>query len=210
MAGCSQLLLEKIPDGIPGEESRTYLDVISTSASRMDRLIVDLLEYNGLARSPARLGVVDADLVLSRVLESMAEEIRACSAEIVREGPFPPVLGQQTLLASVLTNLLSNAIKFVAPGAIPRVRLRAEKREGKVRLWVEDNGIGIAPEYHARIFGVFERLNRMEDYLGTGMGLAIVARSVERMGGRVGVDSGNARGSHFWIDLADPQSTPAA
>jgi len=210
MAGCSQLLLEKIPDGSPGEDSRTYLNVISTSASRMDRLIVDLLEYNGLARSPARLGVVDADLVLSRVLESMAEEIRACSAEIVREGSFPPVLGQQTLLASVLTNLLSNAIKFVARGAIPRVRLRAEKREGKARLWVEDNGIGIAPEYHARIFGVFERLNRMEDYPGTGMGLAIVARSVERMGGRVGVDSKNARGSNFWIDLADPDSTPAA
>ena len=210
MAGCSQFLLEKIPDGIPGEESRTYLDVISTSASRMDRLILDLLEYNGLARTPASLGVVDADLVLSQVLGSMAEEIRTCSAEIVREGPVPPVLGQQTLLASVLTNLLSNAIKFVAPGVIPRVRLRAEKRDGKVRLWVEDNGIGIAPEYHARIFGVFERLNRMEDYPGTGMGLAIVARAVERMGGRVGVDSEKARGSRFWIDLADPQTTPAA
>ena len=102
------------------------------------------------------------------------------------------------------------AIKFVARGAIPRVRLRAEKREEKVRLWVEDNGIGIAPEYHARIFGVFERLNRMEDYPGTGMGLAIVARAVERMEGLVGVDSETSRGSRFWIDLADPQSTLAA
>src|SRR5204862_1430509 len=108
-----------------------------------------------LARSPASLGVVDADLILSQVLESMAEEVRACSAVIVREGPFPPVLGQQTLLASALNNLLSNAIKFVAPGTIPKVRLRAVKREGKVRLWVEDNGIGIVPEHHARIFGVF-------------------------------------------------------
>lgn len=210
MAGYSQLLLSKIPDGIPDEELRTYLGAISTSASRMDRLILDLLEYNGLARSPASLAIVDADLVLSQVLGSMAEEIRTCSAEIVRKGPVPPILGQQTLLASVLSNLLSNAIKFVAPGVIPRVHLRAEKREGMVRLWVEDNGIGIAPEYHARIFGVFERLNRMEDYPGTGMGLAIVARAVERMGGRVGVDSERARGSRFWIELADPQATPAA
>ena len=210
MAGYSQLLLQKIPDGVQDEDFRIYLDMISASASRMDRLILDLLEYNGLARSAASLRVVDADLVLSQVLGSMAEEIRECSAEIVREGPLPPVLGQPTLLASVLTNLLSNAIRFVARGRIPRVRLRAEKRDGKVRLWVEDNGIGIAPEYHARIFGVFERLHRMEDYPGTGMGLAIVARAVERMGGRVGVHSEQAQGSRFWIDLEDPQATPAA
>lgn len=210
MAGYSQILLEKLPDGIPVEDSRSYLDAIFRSASRMDRLILDLLEYNGLARSPASLKVVDADRVLSGVLESMAEEIHACSAEIVREGPWPPVLGQESLLASVLSNLLSNAIKFVARGEIPRVRVRAEEREGIVRLWVEDNGIGIAPEYHARIFGVFERLNRMEDYPGTGMGLAIVARAAERMGGRFGVDSEKARGSRFWIDLARPPLEPSA
>src|SRR5262249_15798239 len=105
------------------------------------------------------------------------------------------------LLVQAVANLLSNAMKFVTPGTEPHVTVRAEQRRGVVRLWVEDNGIGIASTYHGRIFGAFERLNRMEAYPGTGIGLAIVQRSVERMGGRCGVESMPGEGSRFWIDL---------
>src|SRR5207244_1419981 len=111
------------------------------------------------------------------------------------------VQGNPALLDQVLTNLLSNAVKFVAPGVRPRVTVRSERRDGRVLLWVEDNGIGIAAEFREQIFGIFQRLNREEDYPGTGIGLAIVRKAMERMGGKVGVESTPDQGSRFWIEL---------
>ena len=100
-----------------------------------------------------------------------------------------------------LTNLVSNAIKFVPAGVEPTANIRAETQNGRVRLWVEDNGIGIAPDLHPKLFQVFERLVKPEEYPGTGIGLAIVRKAVERMGGEVGLESQPGRGSRFWIDL---------
>ncbi len=97
-------------------------------------------------------------------------------------------------------NLIANAVKFVAPGVAPQVRLRAEERAQTVRLWVEDNGIGIPPESLDRIFHVFQRLHTTE-FPGTGIGLAIVQKGMERMGGRVGVESTPGKGSRFWLEL---------
>jgi signal transduction histidine kinase len=104
-------------------------------------------------------------------------------------------------LGQVFSNLLSNAMKFVAPGVPPRVRVRSNDLGDRVRLWVEDNGIGIPPEYLARIFGVFERLHKQEEYPGTGIGLAIVRKAIDRMGGSTGVESEPGKGSKFWIEL---------
>ena len=92
------------------------------------------------------------------------------------------------------------------PEVKPRIRIRARSEEGRARLWVEDNGIGIAPEHHATVFGVFQRLHTTERYPGTGIGLAIVRRGVERMGGRVGVESEAGRGARFWIELPEMRS----
>jgi signal transduction histidine kinase len=97
--------------------------------------------------------------------------------------------------------LLSNAIKFILPGVLPRIQIRAEGAGDRIRIWVEDNGIGIAAEHQDRIFRVFERLNLPERYPGTGIGLAIVRRAVERMRGLVGVVSEAGKGSRFWIEL---------
>jgi signal transduction histidine kinase len=106
------------------------------------------------------------------------------------------------LLSQVFSNLISNGLKFVASGSEPQVRVRSEEaQEGWIRTWIEDNGIGIPPEYHEKIFQVFERLNDASTYPGTGIGLAIVRRALGRMGGRVGVESEEGKGSRFWIEL---------
>jgi signal transduction histidine kinase len=104
-------------------------------------------------------------------------------------------------LEQALDNLIANALKFVAPDERPRIRIWAENLEEGVRLWVEDSGIGIDPAHRDRIFEPFQRLHGIETYPGTGIGLAIVRRSLERMDGRCGVAPQEGRGSRFWIEL---------
>jgi len=116
------------------------------------------------------------------------------------EPALPVVQGNRSVLIQVFSNLLSNAIKF--SGDKPRVHVRADMHaSGMAHVWVEDQGIGIAPEHQERIFGVFESLHGVETYPGTGIGLAIVKKGIERLGGRVGVESEVGHGSRFWIEL---------
>ena len=124
----------------------------------------------------------------------------------VQDG-MPLVLGHRVLLNHALSNLLSNAVKFVPQGVPPDVRIHAERRNDRVRLTIRDNGTGIAPQHHDRIFKIFEQLDPEESFPGTGVGLAITKKAVERMRGHVGVDSDLGRGSCFWIELASaPQA----
>ncbi len=134
-------------------------------------------------------------------LEDLASEVRVRNAVVTVAGPLPGVIAHRVTLGQVLANLISNGLKFVPPGVVPRVQIRAESLDSMVRVWVEDNGIGIAEHHHERIFRVFERLNRSEEYPGTGIGLAIVKKAVERMRGRVGFSSQVGKGSRFWIEL---------
>src|SRR5262249_8491709 len=116
-------------------------------------------------------------------------------------GPLPVVVAHEASLTQCLSNLLSNAIKFVTPGTTPQVKIRSEDAGLEVRLWIEDNGIGIAPEEHERVFGIFERGASASAYEGTGIGLAIARKGVERMNGRLGLESAAGQGSRFWIQL---------
>lgn len=117
-----------------------------------------------------------------------------------------PLLAHEATLSQCLTNLLSNAVKFVKPGVVPRVRVWTEERKtpamnSSVRIWVEDEGIGIAAKDQERVFEIFQRLNGDLHYEGSGIGLSIVRKAAERMGGRCGVESSTDKGSRFWLEL---------
>jgi len=183
------------------EVGQDYLSRIVAGARRMDDLIRDLLDYARLNRAEIRKGIVDLDEVVDGVKLTMAAELEERKAVLVVATPLGRVVGQAGVLAQALTNLLSNAVKFVAPGVTPRVEIRTESKGSRIRILIADNGIGVAPEHQERIFGIFERLNRAELYPGTGIGLAIVRRAVERLGGTVGLESQLGRGSTFWIEL---------
>ncbi|HZH40945.1 MAG TPA: ATP-binding protein, partial [Gemmatimonadales bacterium] len=200
MDGFSQALLEEYGDKLDAT-GRQYAERVKAGARRMDLLIRDLLAYSKMTRADIKVGPVELDRVIRSALDQVEGDARARGARVVVEDHMPRVLGHESTLTQVVMNLVANGIKFVPAGRTPEVRVRTEGRDGVVRLWILDNGIGIPPEYHERIFRVFERLHRVDEYPGTGIGLAIVRKGVERMGGRVGLESEPDRGTSFWIDL---------
>jgi signal transduction histidine kinase len=203
VAGLSDLIEQEesirlSPDG------RRYLNYMREAMHRMDALIHGLLEYARIGREDFRHEPVSLDDAVDEALQGEREELSARRAQVFVDRPLPIILGCRRALADVVAQLVSNATKFVSPERDPIIRIHAEAREGHVVLWVEDNGIGIDPQYQERIFGVFERLHLQEKYAGTGIGLAIVRRSMERMGGSVGVESEPGKGSRFWIQGSGP------
>lgn len=196
----AKALREDYADGLD-EYGREYTDFIESAAQQMDDLVCDVLEYSKIGRTEASLGPVDLDEVVARSLEQQGIGIHQQQAVVDVARPLGTVVGYEDMLVQVITNLVSNGIKFVEPGVRPHVRIRSEASEDSVRVWVEDNGIGIAPEHHVTIFRVFERLHGVEAFPGTGIGLAIVRRAVETMGGRFGVESELGQGSRFWFEL---------
>ncbi len=181
-------------------DAQRMLQRIRTSSEFMDRLLIDLLAYGRAARVELEIGPVETQRAWQSALFQCASQIEQTRAQIETVAPLPKVRAHEATLGQILANLLSNALKFVPSGIQPRVRFRGEKDNPMIRLWVEDNGIGIAPEHRDRVFRVFERLNGPR-YPGTGIGLSIVRKGVERMGGHVGLESAPGRGTRFWIEL---------
>jgi PAS domain S-box-containing protein len=199
MQGFARALIEDYGEKLDAE-GRDYLDRIIRASLRQDRLIQDVLTYSRIVRQNVQVQQVDLGQLVEDVIQQYPNLHPDC-IELEVAAPLEAVIGHDVLLTQCLSNLLSNAAKFVAAGVKPRVRLWTERIGADVRLWVEDNGIGIAPEHQERIFGFFERLHGQHEYEGTGIGLAVVRKAVERMGGRVGVISQPGRGSRFWIQL---------
>jgi PAS domain S-box-containing protein len=195
----AQALLDEFGQPL-GESGKDYAARILRNARRLDHLVSDLLAYSRISRDQLQLRPVELGKVMKDVLDAQADQVQQSNAK-VEIGDLHCVKGYEPTLNLVLSNLVANALKFVPAGVAPSVRVRSEERGSFVRLWVEDAGIGIAPENTEKIFGVFHRLHHMDKYPGTGIGLAIVQKGVERMGGRVGVESEVGCGSRFWIEL---------
>lgn len=200
MEGFSRALLEDYGERLD-ETGRNYAERVVRASASMHRLIADLLEYARLGREPLPLAPVSLDDVVDGALETLRSAVRESGADAKVQRPLPAVRAHPPTLALAVGNLLENALKYARPGVSPRVRVRADRLGERVRLWVADEGIGIAPEHHERVFEPFERLHAADVYPGTGVGLALVRRAVERMGGATGVQSSLGEGSRFWLDL---------
>jgi PAS domain S-box-containing protein len=200
MWGYATALVEDYKDRLDGT-GQQYAAAIVDAAKRMDSLIEDLLSYSRLGRVEMQLGSVRLEDTVSDAVRQIEAVLTSSGAEIELVEPFSDVYGHHATLVQVLVNLLSNSLKFAQVGVKPKIRVSTESNDGNVRIWIADNGIGIAREHQQRIFQPFERLHGVESYPGTGIGLAVVRRGIERMGGQVGVESEPGRGSKFWIEL---------
>jgi signal transduction histidine kinase len=181
-------------------EGRRWLDRISRSAHRLDSLIKDVLAYSRVSQGEIELAPVNLEKVIEDIL-STNPEFQAPHSNIVLQTPLHQVIAHEACLTQCVTNLLGNAVKFVAEGIVPEIRIRTERLDGKVRIWFEDNGIGIDDSHLGRIFEIFGQVYPEERYSGTGIGLAIVKKAVQRMHGEVGVESQLYKGSRFWLIL---------
>ena len=194
--GFSQILKDSHYEKLD-HEGQHCLDVILASGSQMDKMITDVLAYSRTKKSKWPMESVELDPLVHQLIEGFPPEQRPCFHVVSK---LPAVRGNATLLSQSLTNLLSNAVRFVPRDRTPHVVIRAAEEDSTVTVFVEDNGIGVKSKDQQRIFRIFERAASSE-YKGTGIGLAVVAKAAERMGGGVGVQSEIGKGSQFWIRL---------
>jgi signal transduction histidine kinase len=201
--GFSTILLEEHAVHLD-PEGRDLLQRIAQSADQMQRLLNDLLEYSKVAAAELNLGKVSLQEAARDALALLEADIRAKNAAVTIEGSLPQIIGHPATVVLLISNLISNALKFVPQNVRPQIRIRAATTGPRVRLSVQDNGIGIEPKDLCRVFEVFQRLHPKGAYPGTGLGLAIVRKGAQRMGGSVGVESQPAKGSCFWIEFQAP------
>jgi PAS domain S-box-containing protein len=193
----AEALSEDFGEEVP-PAGQDYLRRIVAAASRMDRIIQDVLVYSRVARSDLTFERIELNEFIAGLIESYPN-FAPSQADIVIAGKLPAVAANPAVLTQCVANLLSNAVKFVAPGVRPRVQISAEAKDGRVYVSLHDNGIGIPEGSQQRVFELFHRLE--PSYEGTGIGLAIVRRAIGRMGGRITLKSAPGLGSTFTFDL---------
>jgi len=206
MQGYAQLLSDEWGPKLDGE-AREYLTRMERAASRLDFLIQDILTYSRISRAEMNLRPVDLDKMVADVMAEYPQFANAKNALEVAS-PLGKVLAHEAALSQVISNLLTNAFKFMRPGVPPRVKMWSERTGSAVRVFVQDNGIGIAEKDYERIFGIFQRAHDGREYDGTGIGLSIVKKAIEKMQGRVGVVSQVGFGTTFWFELPPAPESP--
>jgi light-regulated signal transduction histidine kinase (bacteriophytochrome) len=189
-------LFEKRFAGQVDEQADKYIRYAVEGAKRMQSLIAGLLEYSRVGRLDEPFGTVDTNAALDQALSNLRSAIEESHARVTR-GPLPTITGNSGRIAQVFQNLIGNAIKFRHPAQPATVHVSAMPQPGEWLFTVDDNGIGIDSQYLERIFVIFQRLHTRAEYPGTGIGLSICKKVVERHGGRIWVESRPGEGSRF-------------
>src|SRR5690606_13697752 len=198
--GYSQLLLEE--DGAQlDEEGRHCVERVRAGVSQMSELISDLLDYSHLDRRTMGSDAVEVQPLIERLLELYAPDIERNSVEVAQQIEPHILRLDREGLKLALRNLIGNAFKFSGSAAAPLIEIGASQHGQCCLIWVKDNGVGFDMQYHDRIFGIFQRLHRAEDYPGTGVGLALVSKAVQRMGGCVWAQSELGQGATFYLEF---------
>jgi PAS domain S-box-containing protein len=185
------------------DDGKEYLRRIMVAAERMDRLIRDVLVFSRVARANMPMERIELGSFISGLIESYPG-LSVATAEIEVVAPLGAVRANPAALTQCISNLLGNALKFVASGLKPRIRIWSEAKAQRLRVFIRDNGIGVPPDAHDKIFGMFYQVDQTKE--GTGVGLAVVRKAAERMGGTVGVTSAVGQGSTFWLELEQASS----
>lgn len=200
VSGFAQIIARRHQAAL-NEEGRHYVDNIVLAAERMGYLIDDLLAYSRLGRQALTIRNLDLKELLQQVLSDLEARVAATGAVVHVAEDLPRVPGDHTLLQQIFTNLLDNALTYRQAEVAPVIRVTWRAEGDQIVLAVADNGIGIEPTYHEKIFNVFQRLHSDEEYPGTGIGLAIVKKSVIMLGGQVWVESEPGKGSTFYLKM---------
>ncbi len=199
--GYSRLLEEDYADRLD-EEGRLFIRNIRAGVQRMNELIEGLLTYSRMEWRQLEADALDLSVLVHQVLEEFGTDIAMNNIEVSADLPPLIVNGDRDGLAMALRNLLGNAIKFSRHVAHPRIEFGYKQGGEQIILWIRDNGIGFDMKYSQRIFEIFERLYRQEDYPGTGVGLALVRKAMHRMGGQVYAESIPGEGATFYLQLS--------
>ena len=200
VSGFAQILANRYQDKLD-EPGRHYLDNVVSSSMRMGTLIDDLLQYSRTGRGVVRSVPEPLEPLVQSLIATFGERIAATGTRLKVEQPLATPLGDATLIGQILANLVENALTYRRHDCTPEVTISAVRDGDWVVLRVSDNGIGIASEYHEKIFQVFQRLYSEDEYPGTGIGLAIVTKAVHMMGGNINVESTPGAGSTFSVHL---------
>jgi signal transduction histidine kinase len=202
--GYARMLEEDYGDRLSGDGTR-FLTTIRSEARRMGRLIDDLLAFSQLTRAEAQDVNIDMTMLAREVVEQMCSE-RATTTEFLIDD-LVPAHGDRAMLRQVFVNFISNAVKFSAHAERPVVKIGSERRNGENVYWVRDNGVGFDMRYAAKLFEVFQRLHKFDEFEGTGVGLAIAKRVITRHGGRVWAESSPGAGASFYFTLPGSSAT---
>jgi PAS domain S-box-containing protein len=200
MAGYAELL-QKNASSILDEKSRRYMMMILESAKRMGDLIDDLLAFSRIGRAETRMTMVSLEQLVKEALSEVQQETDGRNMGW-RIGALPNLYGDRSMLRLALVNLVSNAVKFTRTRAQPKIEIGcADGKEDEIVVFIRDNGVGFEMKYVNKLFGVFQRLHRAEEFEGTGIGLATVQRIIHRHGGRVWAEGLVDRGATFYFSV---------
>jgi light-regulated signal transduction histidine kinase (bacteriophytochrome) len=199
ISGYLKLIVRRYQD-LLDQDGREFIAFAVDGAQRMQVMIDDLLSYSRVTTQGKTFSLIETAAVLQRALLNLKIAVDEAGARVTHEA-MPAVMGDARQIERLFQNLIGNGLKYRRPGDVPEIHVSAQKMDSEWVFGIRDNGIGIDPKYFDRIFGIFQRLHTREQYAGTGIGLAICKKTVERHGGRIWVESEEGKGATFYFTL---------